>query len=224
MVIPTLDEERTLGGCLESVGFHERVERIVVDGGSRDRTREVALAAGARWIDGPRGRGPQLNLGADSTTAGRLLFLHADCHLPEGWLEAVRRALDDRRVTLAFFRLRTGSSKASSSPFRRGFLRVFDLRSSGLGLPYGDQGFAVRREVFDRVGRFPDIPLMEDLAFAGECRRCGRVRRLPLEIRTTARRFEGRPIATALMLGFFPALFRLGVSPRTLARWYGDVR
>jgi hypothetical protein len=106
----------------------------------------------------------------------------------------------------------------------RWWLRVFDLRSHGLGLPYGDQGFAVRRTVFDAAGRYPEIPLMEDFAFARECRRVGRVRRLPLEIRTTARRVEQGPLTATLMLATFPTLFRLGVAPQTLARWYGNVR
>jgi hypothetical protein len=111
-----------------------------------------------------------------------------------------------------------------SSVLRRWWLRVFDLRSRGLGLPYGDQGFAVRRTVFDSVGRFPEIPLMEDVAFARSCRRLGQLQRLPLEIRTTARRVEKRPLKTTLMLATFPTLFRLGVAPQTLARWYGNSR
>jgi GT2 family glycosyltransferase len=189
VVIPTLDEERAIGSCLESVGTHHGVEAIVVDGGSSDRTRERAREAGARVETGPRGRGPQLNLGASSSAA------------------------------------RTVSSASSApSALYRLFLRVFDLRSRGLGLPYGDQGFGVRRDVFDAVGGFPDIPLMEDVAFARACRRLGRVCRLPPEIRTTARRFERRPWRTGLMFVTFPTLFRLGVEPQTLARWYGTAR
>jgi rSAM/selenodomain-associated transferase 2 len=225
VVIPTLDEEPAIGGCLASAGIHDGVEAVVADGGSSDRTRERAREAGARVVTGARGRGPQLNLGARSTDADSLLFLHADCRLPEGWLPAVTRALDDETISLACFRLHTVSSKASApSAAYRLFLRVFDLRSRGLGLPYGDQGFAVRRAVFDAAGEFPEIPLMEDVAFARACGRLGRLRRLPLEIRTEARRFEGRPLRTALMLAFFPTMFRLGVEPRTLARWYGDLR
>lgn len=225
VVIPTLDEERAIGPCLESVGKHEDIEVIVVDGGSSDGTRESARGAGARVEMGARGRGPQLNLGAKMSTAGRLLFLHADCRLPADWLPALGQALDDERVSLATFRLHTvPASSVTPSAMYRLFLRVFDLRSRGLGLPYGDQGLGVRRDVFDAVGGFPQIPLMEDVAFAGACRRQGRIRRLPLEIRTTARRFERRPLRTALMFITFPTLYRLGVEPRTLARWYGTVR
>ena len=225
VIVPTLDEEASIGPCLESVGICDGVETIVIDGGSIDRTPECARAAGARVETGARGRGPQLNLGASSTTADRLLFLHADCLLPDGWVAALHDALDDHLVSLACFRLRTLSAAISApSPMYRLFLRFFDLRSLGLGLPYGDQGFGVRRETFDTVGGFQEIPLMEDLAFAGDCRRLGRICRLPLEVRTTARRFEHRPLRTAAMFAVFPTLFRLGVGPEVLARWYGAVR
>ncbi|MCW8985828.1 MAG: hypothetical protein OQK55_10825, partial [Thermoanaerobaculales bacterium] len=140
-------------------------------------------------------------------------------------LPAISRALDDENISLACFRLRTlPSGRSGPSPLHRWWLRVFDLRSRGFRLPYGDQGFAVRRTIFDSAGRFPEIPLMEDVAFARACRRLGRVRRLPLEIRASARRVERRLFKTTLLLATFPTLFRLGVDPQTLARWYGDTR
>ena len=225
VIIPTLDEEHAIAACLDSVENHEGVEVIVADGGSRDQTREHARSRGARVVTGARGRGPQLNLGAAATDSERLLFLHADCRLPEGWLPALGRALDDEDVSLACFRLRTLPSGSSEpSTLHRWWLRVFDLRSRGFRLPYGDQGFAVRRAVYESAGRFPEIPLMEDVAFARACRGLGRVHRLPLEIRTTARRVERMPIKTTLLLVTFPTLFRLGVNPQTLARWYSKVR
>ena len=225
IVIPTLNEERTIGACLEAVGKPDGVEVVVADGGSIDRTRELASAAGARVVEGASGRGPQLNLGARSAAAGRLLFLHADCRLPNGWLPALQTALDDTATALACFRLHTEPSGGRRrSPLYRRWLRVFDLRSFGLGLPYGDQGFALRREVFDRVGGFQEIPLMEDVALARSCRRLGKIRRLSLEVHTTARRAEGHPLRTGLALATFPTLYRLGVSPSTLIRWYGEVR
>jgi rSAM/selenodomain-associated transferase 2 len=225
VVIPTLDEERVLARCLAAVGAGAGLEVVVADGGSRDATREIAALSGARVVTGPRGRGPQLNAGASSTTAPRLLFVHADCELPAGWRPALRRALDDPGTALACFRLHTVSSAGAGRTGPRGlWLRGLDLRSFLPLLPYGDQGFGVRREVFDALGGFPEIPLMEDLAFARACRRRGRIRRLPLAVRTTARRFEDAPLAARLKTLSFPWLFRLGVSPHTLARWYGAVR
>lgn len=225
VVIPTLDEEAQIGACLAAVGVVADIEVVVSDGGSTDRTLAQVRQGGARIVEGARGRGPQLNRGAAATSASRLLFLHADCRLPEGWLAAVHGALQDPATTLACFRLRTEPALPSSSiGLGRWWLRVFDLHSLGFGLPYGDQGFAVRRDVFDRVGGFPDIPLMEDLVFARHCRRIGRVQRLSLEMRTTARRVGHDPLRAAFMYTVLPTLFRLGVPPTTLARWYGNVR
>jgi len=225
VVIPALDEKRMIRSCIGAIGQSENVEIIVSDGGSVDQTVSRAARAGARVVSGARGRGPQLNLGAGEAKGEILLFVHADCRLPAKWLEGVCAALQDPETSLVCFRLHTEPLGDEGGGFwSASWLRLLDLRSIGLGLPYGDQGFAVRREIFECVGGFPEIPLMEDLVFARECRRIGRIRRLPLTVRTTARRFERHPIRARLMTASFPLLFRLGVSPSTLARWYGTVR
>jgi rSAM/selenodomain-associated transferase 2 len=222
VVIPTLNEEGTIEACLEAVGEDSGLSVVVSDGGSTDATCEQAARSGAQVVRGPRGRGPQLNRGAAAVDAEAYLFLHADCLLPGGWWKALRGALEDRSTALACFRLHTEpAGKERRSRLYRASLRVLDIGARGLRTPYGDQGLAVRREVFEQVGGFPAIPLMEDVAFARSCRRVGRIRRLPMEIRTTARRFEGSPFRTGLMFVTFPTLYRLGVSPDTLARWYG---
>ncbi len=227
VVIPTLDEEFRIGACLASVGTNTEVEVVVSDGGSTDATVEIVRSTrrDAVVVNGPPGRGGQLNRGAAAASAARLLFVHADCVLPAGWFDAVMDALDDDRCLLATFRLRTEPGDGRVPGARRRFwLSLLDLRSRGWGLPYGDQGYALRREDFASLGGFPDIPLMEDFAFARSCRRHGRIRRLPLEVRTSARRFERNPIRSRLIVAVFPTLFRLGVAPATLARWYGVVR
>jgi rSAM/selenodomain-associated transferase 2 len=225
VVIPTLNEERTIESCLQAVGRRQDVEAVVSDGASADGTVRRARSMGALVVEGPPGRGGQLNRGAAATQAEWLLFLHADCRLPLGWHDAVATALADPANSLGCFRLHTEPPPGTRpSPVQRVWLRTLDLRSRGLRLPYGDQAFAVRREVFDRVGGFPDIPLMEDLAFARDCRKVGRIRRLPLEIRTTARRTDAYPVRARLMMLVFPWLFRFGVPPGTLARWYGNAR
>ncbi len=225
VVIPTLNEGPTVQACLAAVGEDEGLGIVVSDGGSSDDT--VARASrhpGVRVVEGVRGRGPQLNRGAAATASPLLLFLHADCRLPAGWRSPVEVALADPEVALACFRLHTEPCDLSAGRRRRRWLRLLDLRSRLPLLPYGDQGYAVRREVFDAAAGFPEIPLMEDVAFARACRRQGVIRQLALEIRTTARRFERRPLRTRLMTATFPTLFRLGVPPATLARWYGAVR
>jgi rSAM/selenodomain-associated transferase 2 len=223
--VPTLDEEERIEACLQSVG--SAAEVVVSDGGSVDRTLKIVreLRPDARVVVGEPGRGPQLNRGAASASASRLLFLHADCVLPAGWTDAVHGALDDPSTALACFRLRTEPADGSHpGPWRRFVLSFFDLRSRGWGLPYGDQGFAMRRSVFDGLGGFSEIPLMEDFDLARRSRRLGKIARLPLVMHTSARRFEGRPIRSRVILATFPILFRCGVRPETLARWYGVVR
>jgi rSAM/selenodomain-associated transferase 2 len=225
VVIPTLNEEGTIESCMEAVGEDSGQVVVVSDGGSEDSTPALAARLGARVVQGPRGRGPQLNRGAAEVEAEAYLFLHADCRLPPGWREALRGVLEDRSTALACFRLYTEpAGKERRSRLYRMWLRVFDFGARGLRAPYGDQGLAVRREIFEAVGGFPAIPLMEDVAFAQACLRVGRIRRLPMEMHTTARRFESSPFRTGLMFVTFPTLYRLGVSPNTLARWYGASR
>ncbi|MFZ5787264.1 MAG: glycosyltransferase [Acidobacteriota bacterium] len=225
VVIPTLDEERSIGACLESA--RDADEIVVSDGGSADRTIEAARRSDPRVVvvEGPRGRGGQLNRGVAAAAAPIVLFLHADCLLPRGWAGAVRAALADPAVAVGCFRLRTEPplGREASSAERR-WWRLLDLRSRGWGLPYGDQALFARRESVLGIGGFPEIPLMEDIAFVRAALRNGRLARLPLEVRTTARRFARHPIRARVCTATFPALFRLGVSAETLARWYGKGR
>jgi rSAM/selenodomain-associated transferase 2 len=226
VVIPTLNEADTIRRCLASVGEDLGVEVVVSDGGSTDRTLEIlAGRRGVRIVRGPAGRGQQLNRGADAARAPVLLFLHADCRLPAGWRAVIERELGDSRTVLACFRLRTESANGfPDSALRRLWLRLLDLRSWTPRLPYGDQGFALRRDTYERIGGFPEIPLMEDVVLARACRALGRIRRVPLEMRTSARRFERFPVRTRLMTATFPWLFRIGVPPAKLADWYRNVR
>ena len=227
VVIPTLNEADTIGACLASVGEDPDVEVVVTDGGSTDRTLEAVGRSqrAVRIVRCTPGRGQQLNRGAAAARAPVLVFLHSDCTLPVGWRAAVEGALRDSETALACVRLRTEPANGDGNgSWQRLWLRLLDLRSWTLRLPYGDQGFALRRETYDRIGRFPDIPLMEDVVLARACRDVGRIRRLPLEMSTTARRFERHPVRTRLMTATFPWLFRLGVPPARLAHWYRHVR
>ena len=227
VVVPTLDEEARLAGCLASIGDPPGIEIVVSDGGSCDGTIAVARDRfpHVRLVTGTRGRGEQQNRGAAATAAPVLLFLHADCRLPRGWREAVLAAVAAPRVALGCFRLRTGppAAAAASAP-ARAWWRLLDLRGRGWGLPYGDQALFLRREVFNAVGGFLPIPLMEDVELVRRCLRQGRLARVPLEVVTTARRFARHPVRARLCTATFPLLYRLGVSPVRLARWYGNAR
>ena len=196
---------------------------IVVDGGSRDRTIEIASrAAAVRVLTAPRGRGPQQNVGARVATGDVLLFLHADTSLPADARTRIERTMADDGVVAGAFRVRTVADVGRN---RLGpLLALADVRSRVTRLPYGDQALFVRRAVFERVGGFPDEPLMEDVALSRRLRAQGRIVTVPATVRVSGRRFLAHPVTSTLALWTFPMLHRLGVPPRVLARWYGNPR
>lgn len=214
VVIPALDEEERLPAAIRSVRADAEV--IVVDGGSRDATRAVAAAEGARVLDSPPGRGRQQDLGARTAAGDWLVFLHADTRLEAGWADALaglptevaggafRLAIDSDRLA---FRIVEGGVRAR--------VRLF-------GLPYGDQGLFVRRAVFEAVGGMPHVPLMEDVAFVGRLRRAGPLAFPATRAFTSARRWERHGIVGATLRNWWLiALYAAGRSPDRLARLYG---
>jgi hypothetical protein len=134
----------------------------------------------------------------------------------------VAHVLEDPDVVAGAFRTRTVADGARS--WVTPFLPLADLRSRATRLPYGDQAVFVRRVAFERVGGFPEQPLMEDLELALRLRRLGRIARVPAAVTVSGRRFAARPLASLLAMRTFPVLYRLGVSPRVLARLYGNPR
>lgn len=224
VVIPALDEEarieRQLRSLTEPPTWHEVV---VVDGGSRDRTGELSRAfPGVRVIESPRGRALQMNAGARAATGDVLLFLHADVELPPDALGQVTAAFADPAVVAGAFRTWT---VADGRPGWPGFLlHLADLRSRYTGLPYGDQAIFVRAGVFDRLGGFPEQPLMEDLEMSRRLRRAGKILTVPARVRVSGRRFQARPVYFFLLVNILPFLYRAGVSPARLAAFYGNPR
>lgn len=219
IVIPVLDEELRIGerlAELRGVG-----EIIVVDGGSSDRTVEIARGfAGTTVASAPRGRASQQNHGARLASGDVLLFLHADVSLPGDAREQIERALADARCVAGAFRTWHVRDDGRRAPW----LHLADLRSRRSGLPYGDQAVFVRRAVFEEVGGFPAQPLMEDLELARRLRRRGRIALVPAAVRVSGRRFLAHPIRSAILVNVFPLLYRLGVPAAALARLYRDVR
>jgi rSAM/selenodomain-associated transferase 2 len=218
VVIPALDEEQLLPALLADL---RRVviplDVVVVDGGSRDATARVAAAGGARVVASGKRRAAQLNAGAAVARGSWLLFLHADSRLPG----AARRALltavtNEPDLAWAVFRF------AIDVPgFWGGLITAAQrVRQRVLRLPYGDQGLLVRRDLFDSVGGFPDLPLMEDVALVRRLRRHAPLRTLPASLVTSGRRYAARGVVrTWLLHGALLVLYGLGVSPARLARW-----
>ncbi len=218
VIIPTLESAplvpRTAAGLIEGLDAGLVRELILSDGGSDDAIAGVAEALGAKLVSGPAGRGGQLARGAAAAAGDWLLFLHADTHLSPGWAQAVAAHIRDRPARAGWFRLR----------FRGGALagRVVagwaNLRSRA-GLPYGDQGLLISRDLYKSVGGHPDIPLMEDVAIARRLR--GRLSPLDAFANTDPVRFQRRGWLRQGAANLSRLLrYRLGADPETLARRY----
>jgi len=219
-VVPTLNAAEYLPGCLAALSGSPLLHQIVVaDGGSGDGTVAIAEAAGARVIAATRGRGPQLAAGAAAASGEWLLFLHADCRLSPGWEEAIERfvAAPDAAARAGYFAF----ALDDPSPAARRLERIVAWRCRKFGLPYGDQGLLIARRLYDEVGGFAPVPLMEDVDLA---RRLGRHRLAPLSATavTSAGRYRRggyvrRPLRNLLCL----SLYFAGVPPQRIARLYG---
>jgi rSAM/selenodomain-associated transferase 2 len=221
IIIPTLDAAANLGATLEALAegvARLPAELIVVDGGSRDATRGIALARGAHVIEAPRGRGAQLAAGAMAATGAWLLFLHADTQLEPGWIGEVDRfiAPPANFARAASFQLAFDDGSAAARRIER--LAVW--RGRVLGLTYGDQGLLIAKPFYQRLGGYRPLPLMEDVELV---RRIGKKRLALLETRavTSAARYqEGgwilRPLRNLVCL----ALYFIGVPPRLIKRLY----
>lgn len=198
VILPALNEARALPGTLEALRrAGPDLEVLVVDGGSADGTRDLARAfPEARFLLSGRGRGLQMNAGAAEATGEILWFLHADTRVTARGVRRMRERLRDPAVPGGAFRFALDSPR-----FRYRCLELgVRLRACLLGLPYGDQAIFVRREVFRRLGGFPDWPALEDLDLVRRLRREGRLALLNEPALTSARRWEKD--------GFLPATAR----------------
>lgn len=217
VVIPALDEEGLIGAAVAGAFESGADEVLVVDGGSADRTREIAAAAGARVARAPRGRALQMNAGARYTDAHILLFLHADSRLPARAGDAVRALLADPDVGGGAFRMRIDHPGL----WYRLATGLAQARAAWWGIALGDQAIFARREIFAALGGFRDLPLLEDLDFVDRLRRRAAFRVLRPEVRTSPRRWErhGR-LQTSIRNWLILLLYRNGLSPRRLASLY----
>ena len=224
VIVPVLNEERRIGARLEELSRTDGFQEILlVDGGSSDRTLEIARRyPGVRVLSAPRGRAVQMNAGARLATGDVLLFLHADVLLPQDAAQWVSTALSHPGTVAGAFRTWTVADAERS--WLGPLLHLADLRSRYSRLPYGDQGLFVQRDAFSKVGGFPEQPLMEDLALSRRLRSMGRIRIVAANVRVSGRRFLTRPLWYGFLINVFPLLYRLGVSPRRLAALYGNPR
>ncbi len=218
VVIPALDEADSLAGVLTDLRkLNVNNDILVVDGGSRDQTAEVARREGARVCIAPKGRGSQLEHGANQVKGEWLLFLHADVRIPAAARTVLDEALQDPGVRAAVWRLAIDAPGIWFRLIEFG-ARVRDQLG---GLPYGDQGLLVSRQVYEAVGGFQPIPIMEDVALVRKLRREVRLHRLRAPLLVSARRWQREgPVRTWLRNIVLVSAYLAGMSPERLARWY----
>lgn len=226
VIIPTLNESSTIARTLTrtvALGFDEIV---VSDGGSTDPTIPMVQACCARvpavrLVPAPTGRARQLNEGVKACRGDILLFLHADTELPPHAKAVIESTLKNSQIVGGRFDVRF------DRPSRWGaVISWFMNRRSRLsGIATGDQAIFVRRQVFDQMDGFPDIPLMEDIEFSRRLKRRGPTAALTDCVTTSFRRWEHNgPLRTILLMWTLRFLYWLGVRPDRLNRWYRAVR
>ncbi len=220
VVIPVLNDWAALASLLSTLPVDPALEIIVVDGSAAsdpvlDGLRE--RHPGVRWMRSVPGRGAQMNHGARYAGGRWLVFLHSDTRLGAGWIDALRRLDEQPRVIGGSFRFALDSPARWARWIERGVrirVRLFDLA-------YGDQALFVRRTVFETLGRYRELPLMEDVDFIRRLRRHGHLEHVAVPALTSARRFEQdgwcrRAIENVVLV----ALFLSGCPPARLARLY----
>ena len=226
IIIPVLNEREdlppTLHALMQRTDIHEI---IVVDGGSTDGTREWLSRQpprNVRFMEAMRGRGNQINVGANAASGEVCLFLHADTRLPTDALTQITVCLKDAKTEGGAFLLRFREARPWT-------LRVIstgiNLRTRLLRRATGDQAIFCRRSSFVKAGGYPDWPVFEDVEFVTRLRHAGRFAILPSHVTTSARRYIvwGVLRTTALMFALQTGYW-CGVSPFRLQKWYRDVR
>ncbi len=224
VIIPVLNERAGLPETVRQVqACLPGAEIVVADGGSEDGTREwVRERPELSLADAERGRGPQMNAGAAAASGDVLLFLHADCLLPQSAGLAVYGALADPVTVGGAFQIRF---PASSSTALHRLARLINFRSRLVSEATGDQAIFVRRTAFAAAGGFPNWPLFEDMTFVSRLKRLGRFRIMSAFVVISPRRWEAHGVWRASLLMCLLYLgYKAGVAPKTLKRWFADVR
>jgi len=216
IIIPALNEGANIEETINRAGSDD-TEIIVVDGGSSDDTVKRSIMAGARVESSLPGRAAQQNMGAKQARGKVLLFLHADTHLPDGYVLHIFDALMDPETVVGAFRFKTDLNR----PLMKVIEFVTNIRSHYLKLPYGDQGLFMRKSVFDSVSGFPQVPIAEDLFLVRMLAKRGRVSIVPAYAVTSARRWRTLGLfRTTLVNQIILTGYYLGVSPQRLASLY----
>ncbi len=221
VVVPVINEAERINGLIEHLGsldLSESIEIIVVDGDPAGPTIKAVTDDDVIVALSDKGRARQMNKGAQLARGEVIMFLHADTQLPPNALRAARSVLADDDCVGGAFNLGVDTKNI----LIHGIAAISNFRNRLHRVPFGDQAIFLRRDYFNDIGGFRDIPFMEDIEMMRRIRKRGdRIRILPERVTSSARRWEKEGVVfCALRNAFVLALFGLGVSPQRLARFY----
>ncbi len=222
VIVPMLNEAPSIASTLEAIRIGApNAEIIVVDGGSTDGSLEAARPRCDVAIDASRGRARQMNTGAALASGDALVFVHADTTVPATFARDIEAAFSDSQVVGGRFDVRLDDTH----PLCVLIGALISLRSRISRTGTGDQAIFARKQIFETLGGFPDMPICEDLDFTRRLKRMGRVACLRSKVTTSARRWrKGGIMRTVLRMWTIRLLYLAGVSPIRLARMYSDAR
>ncbi|MBD2438292.1 TIGR04283 family arsenosugar biosynthesis glycosyltransferase [Nostoc sp. FACHB-110] len=217
IIIPTLNEAGNISGAIASTQTSANIEIIVVDGGSSDDTIAIAQSMGVKVISSSPGRAVQMNAGAAVASGEILLFLHADTRLSVGFDGQIRQVLSQTTTVAGAFDLQIDASNFS--------LRLVEWgvkwRSRFFQMPYGDQAIFVTKKIFQQIGGFPELPIMEDFELMQRLKSTGRIVIINTPVITSPRRWLQKGVLQTTLLNQIVVIaYLLGVSPQRIRSWY----
>jgi rSAM/selenodomain-associated transferase 2 len=221
IIIPVLNEAPLINGIIDhlhSLEGDEVKEIIIVDGDPEGLTLKAISHDDVRQLKSSRGRWIQMNEGAKNAKGNMLLFLHADTELPLDAMRLIATAMKDKRYVAGAFNL---GIKSERFVFRA-IESAVSLRSRITRIPFGDQAIFVRKNYFDEIGGYKDIPIMEDVEIMERIRKRGdKIFIIPQKVHTSSRRWEQEGVLHCTLRNWFlQILYLLRISPHRLSQFY----